>query len=513
VNRFRSLLNIWTDPLLVKEMRTRMRARVVVTVEMLYVGGILGLVGLSLIFVRCMEDTTGWELGASLFKMITYIQALMMFFVTPLVAASAVSGEREQKTFDSLLATPTTPRHIAWTKLTAALSCFGVLILASLPFTCASFILGGVSPADVAGAYLFTFVSTGLAGAMGLYWSCRFERSIASIPAAAVNSGAIMLVCSILSDACRALSLVSPTAFLQALFSGEEVGWFADRLAPWIPSFLFSALIFACFITAAIGRLQFPSERRFVSFRALVLGLVVSLIVFFTADQMTPTQTAAEAREKIYALFCAILAVLSLMAPWIGANRPVLESERGVRARPPGLMRLLGWAMTAPAPYLTLIGVLAFPAVMVGIEGVGPSNLHRAVPLGGYFGVIGFSTLCWAQFARLLGDRETPRGRYVGLAVAYVVTALVVLLPFGLLMWGASHGDRILPAPAQLLALLSPLTALQAIGDPHAVSKTLPLVADALGKAGPVGLVTAGYAVATALLTFVIALRDRRRKA
>ena len=129
-----SLSAILQDPLLIKEFRTRMRARTVLIVELLYIVAICGIVFLGYLFTRSREDAPGWELGSALFRTITYVQAVLMFFVSPLVSASAISGEKEQKTFDSLCVTPVSPRRILVTKLVAALGCFVVLILSGRLF-------------------------------------------------------------------------------------------------------------------------------------------------------------------------------------------------------------------------------------------------------------------------------------------------------------------------------------------------------------------------------------------
>ena len=65
-----------------------------------------------------------------LFFLGQYVLAALM---APSFAAGAITGEKERKTYEMLLASPLTPAAIVWGKLVAALTHLTILIFCSLP--------------------------------------------------------------------------------------------------------------------------------------------------------------------------------------------------------------------------------------------------------------------------------------------------------------------------------------------------------------------------------------------
>jgi ABC-type transport system involved in multi-copper enzyme maturation permease subunit len=80
-----------------------------------------------------------------------YILASMM---APSFAAGAITGEKERKTYEMLLASPLRPAAIVIGKLVASLTHLAVLVFASLPIVMLCLPLGGVSLYEVLAAYL-----------------------------------------------------------------------------------------------------------------------------------------------------------------------------------------------------------------------------------------------------------------------------------------------------------------------------------------------------------------------
>ena len=86
-----------------------------------------------------------------LFFLGQYILASLM---APSFAAGAITGEKERKTYEMLLASPLRPEAIVMGKLVAALTHLAILIFASLPIVMLCLPLGGVSFYEVLAAYL-----------------------------------------------------------------------------------------------------------------------------------------------------------------------------------------------------------------------------------------------------------------------------------------------------------------------------------------------------------------------
>ncbi len=70
-------------------------------------------------------------------------QYLLVSLMSPSFAAGAITGEKERKTYESLLASPLKPAAIVLGKLMASLAHLAVLMLSSLPIVMLCLPLGG----------------------------------------------------------------------------------------------------------------------------------------------------------------------------------------------------------------------------------------------------------------------------------------------------------------------------------------------------------------------------------
>ena len=107
-----------------------------------------------------------------------YILASMM---APSFAGGAITGEKERKTYEMLLASPLRPSAIVFGKMVASLLHLAVLVFASLPIVMLCLPLGGVSLYEVLAAYLGLIVSVITFGAISIACSSYFSRTAASL--------------------------------------------------------------------------------------------------------------------------------------------------------------------------------------------------------------------------------------------------------------------------------------------------------------------------------------------
>ena len=127
----------------------------------------------------------------NLFFLGQYILASLM---APSFAAGAVTGEKERKTYEMLLASPLRPEAIVMGKLVAALTHLAILIFASLPIVMLCLPLGGVSIYEVLAAYLALISSVVTFGMVSVAAGSFFKRTSASL----VVSYLVMLPMAIL---------------------------------------------------------------------------------------------------------------------------------------------------------------------------------------------------------------------------------------------------------------------------------------------------------------------------
>ena len=107
-----------------------------------------------------------------------YVLASMM---APSFAAGTITGEKERKTYEMLLASPLKPTAIILGKLVASLTHLAVLIFASLPIVMLCLPLGGAQVYEVLAAYVALIVSVISFGMISVACSAYFQRTSASL--------------------------------------------------------------------------------------------------------------------------------------------------------------------------------------------------------------------------------------------------------------------------------------------------------------------------------------------
>jgi ABC-type transport system involved in multi-copper enzyme maturation permease subunit len=108
-------------------------------------------------------------------------QYILMALMAPSFAGGAITGEKERRTYEMLLASPMRPGAIVLGKLLAALSHLAVLVFASLPIVMLCLPLGGVSPYEVLVTYVAMAASVVTFGMVCLTASSFFTRTIAAL--------------------------------------------------------------------------------------------------------------------------------------------------------------------------------------------------------------------------------------------------------------------------------------------------------------------------------------------
>ena len=110
-------------------------------------------------------------------------QYILSALMAPSFAASAITGEKERKTYEMLLASPLRPSAISLGKLLASLVHLTLLIFASLPIVMLCWPLGGVDFFEILAAYLGLLLSVITFGMISIACSSYFQRTAASLVA------------------------------------------------------------------------------------------------------------------------------------------------------------------------------------------------------------------------------------------------------------------------------------------------------------------------------------------
>jgi ABC-type transport system involved in multi-copper enzyme maturation permease subunit len=197
-------LAFWKNPILIKEVRTRMRgnrAFILLTAHLLILG--LALLLVHLVIRSDQSTVTNLQaresFGKAIFGLMVWMELIMISFTAPALTSGAIALERERQTFDLLKVTLLKARALALGKYLAGLVFIGLLLVTSLPLFSPAFILGGVLLEEILIAVLILATSAVAFCAVGLFFSSLFSRPlVATVLAYAVaifvNFGIPMLM-------------------------------------------------------------------------------------------------------------------------------------------------------------------------------------------------------------------------------------------------------------------------------------------------------------------------------
>lgn len=128
-----------------------------------------------------LDLTTNPQSARRLVDLFFFGQYIIASLMAPSFAAGAITGEKERKTYEMLLATPLRPEAIVLGKMVASLTHLGVLIFSSLPIVMLCLPLGGVNFWELVAAYVGLMTSVITFGAISVACSSYFKRTVASL--------------------------------------------------------------------------------------------------------------------------------------------------------------------------------------------------------------------------------------------------------------------------------------------------------------------------------------------
>lgn len=126
-------------------------------------------------------DMSNPEAARRLVNLIFLEQFIVASLLAPSFAAGSLTGEKERKSYEMLLAAPLKPGAVVLGKLVASLTHLGILVFSSLPIVILCLPLGGVSFYEVLAVYWLMMIAMVLFGMISLACSSFFRRTSASL--------------------------------------------------------------------------------------------------------------------------------------------------------------------------------------------------------------------------------------------------------------------------------------------------------------------------------------------
>lgn len=130
-----------------------------------------------------------------LFDLFFLGQFFLVAMVAPTFAAGTITGEKERKTYEMLLASPLEPMTILVGKLLSSLTYLVLLILSSLPLMILCFLLGGILLSEIARAYLTLILAAGTFGLISVACSSYFRRTSSALVVSYLIILPLSLIC------------------------------------------------------------------------------------------------------------------------------------------------------------------------------------------------------------------------------------------------------------------------------------------------------------------------------
>jgi ABC-2 type transport system permease protein len=190
-----------TNPMIIKELRQRLRERRSWLLPTLYLLVLSGIVVCVYYFTTDTDrhlrgvEVQGADIGQAIFLAVVLTQIIVLLLMGPVFSSGAITIEREQRTLAGLLTSLLTAPQIWWGKFVAALLYLLLLLASAIPLLALPFAFGGVEPLDLVKALGSTILTLTSICTIGLWCSAIFRRSVH----ATASCYAIVLVLTIVT--------------------------------------------------------------------------------------------------------------------------------------------------------------------------------------------------------------------------------------------------------------------------------------------------------------------------
>ena len=168
------------NPVLQRELLVNLRMRRAFVLLFFYVAVLGAVVYVAWPSQKRLDLTRSPEEARRLVNLFFLGQYVLMSLMTPSFAGGTITGEKERRTYEMLLASPMRPGAIVLGKMFASLCHLAVLVFASLPIVMLCLPLGGVSLYEVLATYVAMAASVVTFGMICLTASGYFTRTIAA---------------------------------------------------------------------------------------------------------------------------------------------------------------------------------------------------------------------------------------------------------------------------------------------------------------------------------------------
>ncbi|MEE8143089.1 MAG: ABC transporter permease [Planctomycetota bacterium] len=299
-------------PIALKEVRSLMRRNRYFWVQFTYLI-VLGVGVVGIIWSKHSAGLSPEIIGRNLSNGFFFLQNFLVLLIFPAFAATAISGERVEKSYDLLITTDLKPSELIWGKFLGIFgnSCYFLLVTLPLLATCILF--GGVMPLQVLENYAVLLVEAALITAYGLYISSASQSNLRSI----MGTYALVLVLGgLLFSSIGSTMLQESTQLSLSVMLAKANSWPGEGRA--IAAVLAYGVLVAfclCFLGAVL-RLTSREANRGTPMRVFVLlGLGAAMLLINHVAQLRASCGLTWAPRDQYQAFVTVLILFLLVLP------------------------------------------------------------------------------------------------------------------------------------------------------------------------------------------------------
>lgn len=398
--RLAKVLDLLRDnPILLKELRIGLRERKIFLIQTVYLL-VLGIAtALFLLSVSSPEDLLDLpEQGQNLHLILFWSQLVMVLLITPSLTCGQISGERENRSLELLVSSRLRTVEIVAGKLAYALSYVGLLLASSLPMVAVVFLLGGVSPLELAASYGSLLGFAALSGLLGLFYSARERRT-----GYATNQtyGSLILL--------FILGLFLFGILVDSVQHGQTLTFGKLEVPAWVPAVFNGACVAVFLFLKAQNHLRRRVSHELWMGRLFLIWYLLDCVFLGIG---VASLTVDNEFEGVSVLWCLGLSGALVAAGCFFSDNPFSAPREEARRRRHPMFRWWAWA-----------AMLCLGLGLVGVLQVGGGADLQAVQ-----GTVGFCACVILSLAVITRALHALLGERVKFAVIYYLLLPALLL-------------------------------------------------------------------------------------
>jgi ABC-type transport system involved in multi-copper enzyme maturation permease subunit len=368
------------NPILLKELRATFRTALFV--RFLYL--LTGVVAICVLLGGAMFGEGGAapaDVGQALFQLFFGLVLFVLCLVAPSYAATAVTTERETRTYESLILSGMGAWRIVWGKFLAYFGSIVLVVVAIAPVIGVAFLFGGVSPGAVLTAFFWLLVFLATAVSWGLAVSARLESTrIAIVLSTVVFVPVAMMVTGMVTTFGEQARRAWGTPFDGPFWFAEA---FPQRIDTWegwgalvaLPLFVFGSIIWF-FLASSVAGLRHAGEDRSTPLKQWA-AVVSPGSVLAGAIALGLVYPALPGTTDVGIFLSGLGGFVGLFVGLVFANEPPLPPRA---RRKPSLLRTLLSVIGPGAAGTTRFALVAATIPPLGMAAVTMLARHAAGP-------------------------------------------------------------------------------------------------------------------------------------